>query len=71
MANEKDKSVAHCFLYQIPRTEKDMRFEFETDFKQGKCLTLWKVHAMNRSLIITTLGSLLTYGILIENLGKK
>ncbi|GBM01923.1 hypothetical protein AVEN_269536-1 [Araneus ventricosus] len=71
VTNEKDKSVAQYLLHRIPRKEKDLRFEFETDFKQKKCLTLWKMYDLNRSLIITSLGSLLTYGILIGTLGKK
>ncbi|GFY67264.1 uncharacterized protein TNIN_439331 [Trichonephila inaurata madagascariensis] len=34
-------------------------------------LTLWKIYVMDRSLVIGTFGTLLTYGILLGSLGKN
>ncbi|GFS60292.1 uncharacterized protein TNIN_419771 [Trichonephila inaurata madagascariensis] len=34
-------------------------------------LTLWKIYTMDRSLVITSLATLLTYGILVGTLGKE
>ncbi|GFY58272.1 uncharacterized protein TNIN_142861 [Trichonephila inaurata madagascariensis] len=46
-------------------------FKFKKDLNQDNCLTLWKVYVMDRSLVITSIGTLLTYGILIGTLGKN
>ncbi|GFT34811.1 uncharacterized protein TNCV_3241331 [Trichonephila clavipes] len=33
-------------------------------------LTLWKIYVMDRSLVVSTFGTVLTYGIMIGTLGK-
>ncbi|GBM70887.1 hypothetical protein AVEN_28456-1 [Araneus ventricosus] len=40
------------------------------EFTQEKQMTLWKIYPFDRSLIIKSLGTLLTYGILFATLGK-
>ncbi|GIY91005.1 uncharacterized protein CDAR_550201 [Caerostris darwini] len=41
-----------------------------TRFKQKKsALTLWKIYNIDKSLLISAVGSLVTYGILIGTLG--
>ncbi|GBM00165.1 hypothetical protein AVEN_176405-1 [Araneus ventricosus] len=71
IVNEKAKYVSHCLLYRIPNNEEYLKCEFKKDLKQEKCLTLWKIYALSRSLIIASLGTLVTYGILIGTLGKE
>ncbi|GFS43332.1 uncharacterized protein TNIN_368361 [Trichonephila inaurata madagascariensis] len=40
-------------------------------FLQTNVLTLWKIYVMDRSLVIGTFGTLLTYGIMLGTLGKN
>ncbi|GBM00134.1 hypothetical protein AVEN_176381-1 [Araneus ventricosus] len=68
--NEKYHQLGQCLSHRIPQQDKDLEFEFKKYFNKGSCLTLWKIYTLDRSLIITSLGTLLTYGILIGNLGS-
>ncbi|GBM00157.1 hypothetical protein AVEN_176399-1 [Araneus ventricosus] len=71
IVNEKARCVSHFLLYRIPRNEEDLKCEFKKDLKQEKYLTLWKIYPLSRSLIIASLGTVVTYGILIGTLGKE
>ncbi|GBO28834.1 hypothetical protein AVEN_115812-1 [Araneus ventricosus] len=71
IVNEKAECVSHCLLYRIPKNEEGLKWEFMIYLKQVKHLTLWNIYALSRSLIIASLGTLLTYGILIGTLGKE
>ncbi|GFX45652.1 uncharacterized protein TNCV_176451 [Trichonephila clavipes] len=73
MTNElanKVKCVVQCLPYRSFLQEPQRKFKFKMDLNQGNSLTLWKVYVMDRSLIITSTGTLLTYGILIGTFGK-
>ncbi|GFR14421.1 hypothetical protein TNCT_471 [Trichonephila clavata] len=66
-------SKVKCVMQCLPRSSiqnPQRKFKFKKDLKQDNSLTLWKVYVMDRSLIITSIGTLLTYGILIGTLGK-
>ncbi|GFY45436.1 uncharacterized protein TNIN_305621 [Trichonephila inaurata madagascariensis] len=66
----KVKCVIQCLPYKNFLQDPQRRFTFKKNLNQDNSLTLWKVYAMDRSLIIACLGTLLTYGILIGTLGK-
>ncbi|GFT36557.1 uncharacterized protein NPIL_695881 [Nephila pilipes] len=64
------KFVMQCLPYRNPSQDPEMKYKFEKDLNQENCLSLWKFYVMDRSLVITSIGTLLTYGILIGSLGK-
>nr|GBN99162.1 hypothetical protein AVEN_109244-1 [Araneus ventricosus] len=52
------------------RYNKDFKIpKLEVDFSQYS-LTIWKIYKLDRSLIISSFGTLLTFGILLGTLGK-
>ncbi|GBN99163.1 hypothetical protein AVEN_198638-1 [Araneus ventricosus] len=52
------------------RYNKDFKSpKLEVDFSQNS-LTIWKIYKLDRSLIISSFGTLLTFGILLGTLGK-
>ncbi|GFY50612.1 uncharacterized protein TNIN_467681 [Trichonephila inaurata madagascariensis] len=65
----KVKCVMQGLPYENFIQDPQRRFKFEKDLNLDNSLTLWKVYVMDRSLIITSIGTLLTYGILIGTLG--
>ncbi|GBM70886.1 hypothetical protein AVEN_28455-1 [Araneus ventricosus] len=71
IANEEDEHVVQCLPCWIPKHENDLKLEFENEFRQNINLSAWKIYTLNRSLIITSLGTLLTYGVLIGTLGRN
>ncbi|GFR25261.1 uncharacterized protein TNCT_67991 [Trichonephila clavata] len=72
--NELENKVK-CFILCLPcsNSSKDPKkiFKFKKYLNHDNCLTLWKVYVVDRSLVITSIGTLLTYGILIGTLGKN
>ncbi|GFV29858.1 uncharacterized protein TNCV_2083231 [Trichonephila clavipes] len=74
MTNEltsKVKCVMQCLPHRSSIQDPQRKFKFKKDLSQENSLTLWKVYVMDRFLIITSIGTLLTYGILIGTLGKN
>ncbi|GFQ84452.1 uncharacterized protein TNCT_228161 [Trichonephila clavata] len=67
----KVKCAMQCLPYRNSIQDPQRKFNFKKDLNQENSLTLWKVYVMDRSLIITSIGTLLTYGILIGTLGKN
>ncbi|GFS58265.1 uncharacterized protein NPIL_662111 [Nephila pilipes] len=67
----KAKSVMQCLPYRNLTQDLKKKYKFKKDLNQGNCLTLWNIYVMDRSLVITSVGTLLTYGILIGTLGKN
>ncbi|GFR25453.1 hypothetical protein TNCT_71331 [Trichonephila clavata] len=55
-----------------PKTveNQDQISSFKKTLLQDNGLTLWKIYVMDRSLLIVTFGTLLTYGIMLGTLGK-
>ncbi|GFY46999.1 uncharacterized protein TNIN_11321 [Trichonephila inaurata madagascariensis] len=54
---------------KIPQHYKEMKAILRKDCKQNACLTVWKLYKIDRTLIISALGVLMNYGILIATLG--
>ncbi|GFV46608.1 uncharacterized protein TNCV_4181 [Trichonephila clavipes] len=65
----KIKCVMQGLPYENFIQDPQRKFKFEKELNLDNSLTLWKVYVMDRSLIITSIGFLLTYGILIGTLG--
>ncbi|GBM28343.1 hypothetical protein AVEN_229527-1 [Araneus ventricosus] len=70
LANEEAKHVAQILPDWIPKHESDLKLEFEKEFRQQKFLSSWNIYFFDRSLVITSIGTLLTYGILLGTVGK-
>ncbi|GFY60785.1 uncharacterized protein TNIN_107371 [Trichonephila inaurata madagascariensis] len=64
------RRVMECLPYQNSTQDPKRIFKFKKILNHDDSLTLWKVYSMDRSLVITSIGTLLTYGILIGTLGK-
>ncbi|GIY20453.1 hypothetical protein CDAR_502761 [Caerostris darwini] len=56
--------LRHCHL----ETRKKMKYEKNIVLESN--LTSWKIYVFDRSLLITSFGCLLTYGILLGTLGR-
>ncbi|GFR20088.1 uncharacterized protein TNCT_37281 [Trichonephila clavata] len=72
--NEMVNKLKHCaqyLPYRFPKHSQEIKSTLKKDFMQDYHLTIWKIYEMNRSLIVASLGTLLTYGILIGNLGRE
>ncbi|GFS41912.1 uncharacterized protein TNIN_68911 [Trichonephila inaurata madagascariensis] len=72
MTNEmakKAKDTLQCLKYRFSRDLRKTKLQ-EVLTKENN-LTLWKIYVVDRSLLITSFGTLLTYGILIGTLGEE
>ncbi|KAF8778430.1 hypothetical protein HNY73_015154 [Argiope bruennichi] len=72
--NESSKNVKNSLERLKLQFHKDKReniFDFGEHFVEESNLTLWKIYIMDRPLIITSLGTLITYGIMLGTLGKQ
>ncbi|GFS64557.1 uncharacterized protein TNIN_264011 [Trichonephila inaurata madagascariensis] len=70
--NELGKEVRvliQCLPQETAENQPKVNF-FKKTLLQDNCLTLWKIYVMNRSLVICTFGTLLSYGIMLGTLGK-
>ncbi|GIY21706.1 uncharacterized protein CEXT_121601 [Caerostris extrusa] len=72
MANEKAakaKLIIQCLLrYCHLETRKKIKYEKNIALESN--LTFWKIYVFDKSLLITSFGCLLTYGILLGTLGR-
>ncbi|GFR22347.1 uncharacterized protein TNCT_494441 [Trichonephila clavata] len=59
-----------CLLCRIP-AKREIKCNLKCDLTQPSSLTLWKIYVMDRSLIISSYASLLTFGILLGALGNS
>ncbi|GBN70144.1 hypothetical protein AVEN_6371-1 [Araneus ventricosus] len=59
----------HSLPFRFPAYP-DLKAMCELQLNRRCGLTLWKIYTVDRSLVIASLGTLLTYGILIGTLGK-
>ncbi|GFW25951.1 uncharacterized protein TNCV_1329071 [Trichonephila clavipes] len=66
---EEVKSSLLCIKYRFPPDLRETKLK-EVCTKKSN-LTLWKIYVMDRSVLITSFGTLLTYGILIGTLGEE
>ncbi|GIY96173.1 uncharacterized protein CEXT_146231 [Caerostris extrusa] len=63
--------LIQCLPYRLPTQRKEMEFSIKGDLIEDNSLTLWKFYVLSRSLLLSSLGTLLTYGILLGTLGKE
>ncbi|GFR24803.1 uncharacterized protein TNCT_271091 [Trichonephila clavata] len=56
--------------YLFPTRHSEIKFKLKQNVLQDNYLTLWNIYVINRSLIITSFGTLLTYGFLMGSLRK-
>ncbi|GFY58009.1 uncharacterized protein TNIN_266971 [Trichonephila inaurata madagascariensis] len=69
--SSKTKNFMKNVPYRIPKGSERIKYMLRKNSVQEYSLTLWKIYIIDRSLIITCFGTLLTYGMLIEALGKQ
>ncbi|GIX92628.1 hypothetical protein CEXT_254921 [Caerostris extrusa] len=68
---ERAKQAVQRLSCGIAKRDKDSAARLKTDLLLENRLTLWKIYIFSRSLVITSFGTLLTYGILLGTLGKE
>ncbi|GFY49322.1 uncharacterized protein TNIN_373641 [Trichonephila inaurata madagascariensis] len=68
LANEV-RVLIQCLPRKSVENEQNINF-FKKTLLQDNGLTLWKIYVMDRSLVISLFGTLLSYGILLGTLGK-
>lgn len=64
------REIALSLPGRIPSRYQELKVLIRKDLRLDVKLTLWKTYAIERSLLISALGSLLTYGILVATLGN-
>ncbi|GFR18100.1 uncharacterized protein TNCT_475471 [Trichonephila clavata] len=68
LTEEATKQI-QCLLCRVPSDKREMKCNLKKDLTRPNTLTLWKIYVMDRSLIISSFATLLTYGILLGSLG--
>ncbi|GFR11990.1 uncharacterized protein TNCT_695821 [Trichonephila clavata] len=71
-ANEafsKAKEAVLSLPGKVPQHYKNLKIILRSECKRDIKLTLWKTYTIHRSLFISTIGTLVTYGILVATLG--
>ncbi|KAF8771165.1 Exosome complex component RRP41 like protein [Argiope bruennichi] len=74
LANEaanKAENVAKCLPYQIPAKNRHLKFLLRKNLKWNNRFSLWEFYVIDRSILIASFGTLLTYGIILGSLGKE
>ncbi|GBO40163.1 hypothetical protein AVEN_73136-1 [Araneus ventricosus] len=69
-ANEKAALTMKSLSCRIPESETDLRFKLRRISGEHKSLSVWKIYVLDRSLVVTSVGTLVTYGMLIGTIGK-
>ncbi|GBM30013.1 hypothetical protein AVEN_165588-1 [Araneus ventricosus] len=54
----------------FPKRSKEIKMYVRQRFVSNVSLTLWDIYRIDKSLFITALGTLLTYGVLLGTLGN-
>ncbi|GFT23569.1 uncharacterized protein NPIL_536471 [Nephila pilipes] len=70
-AASKTANFVQCLPYKFPSLHEEIKFLLKKNIIQDNRLTLWNMYVLDRSLIVTSLGSLLSYGVLIGTLGTE
>lgn len=70
IVNEQANFLMQSMFCRIPASDSKLKLDFEVICKKHASLTLWKIYVFDRSLIVASLGCLLTYGILFGTIGK-
>ncbi|KAF8789008.1 Astacin-like peptidase p16 [Argiope bruennichi] len=69
-AKNEAKRAFQCLKHRTSALCKDIRSKIKEICKADSSLTLWRFYIVEISMLITCLGTLLTYGILLATLGK-
>ncbi|GBM44735.1 hypothetical protein AVEN_103198-1 [Araneus ventricosus] len=69
-AAEMAKSKIMFMECWIPQSCRDSKIYLRQKLKPKVEMTLWKIYNVDKSLLISSLGSLLTYGMLLGTLGS-
>ncbi|GFY67259.1 uncharacterized protein TNIN_439281 [Trichonephila inaurata madagascariensis] len=67
----KVKTIVNSMVYQISPKNGKLNCILRNRCAQDYNLTLWKIYVINKALIISSFGTLLTYGMLVGTLGKQ
>ncbi|GIY58815.1 uncharacterized protein CDAR_227581 [Caerostris darwini] len=59
-----------CFAERFPHRFNELNFYSHLQMKQKPSLTLWDIYKIDKSLLISVLGTLVTYGYLVGTLGS-
>ncbi|GFS33359.1 uncharacterized protein NPIL_428391 [Nephila pilipes] len=65
------KTFMHSLKCKIPLLFQEIDLNCTRNVLHSSSLTLWKIYEIDRSLLFSCIGALLTYGILIGTLGKE
>ncbi|GBM63849.1 hypothetical protein AVEN_69863-1 [Araneus ventricosus] len=74
LANEaanKAKHIAKYLPYQVPAQNRQLKFVLKKNSIWNNRLTLWEFYVLDRSILIASFGTLLTYGIILGSLGQE
>ncbi|GFT36559.1 uncharacterized protein NPIL_695891 [Nephila pilipes] len=63
------KEAIFSLPWKIPQHYKEVKMAIRSECTRDVSLTLWKVYKIERSLIFSAIGTLVTYGMLLGNLG--
>ncbi|GFV49424.1 uncharacterized protein TNCV_1634981 [Trichonephila clavipes] len=71
-ASNEQANIVKIHMLCLPHenAENQYKMNFNKILLQDNVLTLWKIYVWDRSLVIATFGTLLTYGIMLGTLGK-
>ncbi|GFU13519.1 uncharacterized protein NPIL_435261 [Nephila pilipes] len=69
-AAELTKEAIMSLPGMFQKSYNELKVILRKNCKQQVCLTLWKIYKIDRSLIITAMGTLMNYGILVATIGS-
>lgn len=69
--SERTRCTFHGLPYRHLAHKEELKNMLKKDFQHRVNLTLWNIYVVDKLLIITSLGTLLTYGILLGSLGNN
>ncbi|GFV29882.1 uncharacterized protein TNCV_2083471 [Trichonephila clavipes] len=64
------KEAIYSLPGRIPRYYYELEMIIRSECIQDVSLTLWKIYKIDRSLILSALGTLITYGMLLVTIGN-
>ncbi|GIX99522.1 hypothetical protein CDAR_104521 [Caerostris darwini] len=64
------RDAIRCFAERFPHCYGELNFYSHLQMKQKPSLTLWDIYKIDKSLLISVLGTLVTYGYLVGTLGS-
>ncbi|GFS48573.1 uncharacterized protein NPIL_508851 [Nephila pilipes] len=68
--SRKSKNIVNNLVLQTSPKRQRLGYILRKNCSQDCTLSLWNIYVVDKALIISTLGTLLTYGMLVGTLGK-